>query len=337
MSILHSLKEKEQSLKDRQYTEKESYKWSLGMQHSLPIVAKAQKRTFIFDAEADIKELWLSLMDLPTDAIIRLGRNRNISVPKERDRTSLKLLDYLDSIPVKGTYSLNLRALKRRNYSRNKGQNRAARSAQMELRFGPVSLESAPPHSKPLYLVEAKEAASSVPQGEDPIHWVLLTTHPVTSPQAAHQIIRWYEMRWTIEQVFRLSKRKGFKIESTELEYFDSIQKQAIATMEAAFRVMTLVLARDKEKGHPIEEGFTPSEIQCLAALNQKYQGRTQKQQNPYPPLQMSWAVWIIARLGGWKGGYGRRPPGPIIMKRGVEKFYNIFEGWSIQIDKEIC
>lgn len=205
----------------------------------------------------------------------------------------------------------------------------------MEVKFVQVTLPQLG-DADPFYVVEAKEDPRTVPQGDEPIRWLLLTRHPVDSFEQALQIIHWYKMRWIIEQVFRLSKRKGFNIETSELEYFDSILKQTIATMEASFRVMLLLMARDKDQGQPIEEVFTEPEIQCLKALNQKYQGRTEKKQNPHPHSQTSWATWIIARIGDWKGLPSRRPPGPIIPKRGLERFYAIFEGWIIHENNEM-
>ena len=310
-----------------------------GIEHSLPLLSRAQQTTFIFDAETDAKDIWQMMVDLPTDVLIRLSTNRWVKAGSAEaiEEPKVKLKPYIHSMPLSDTYHLKIRGLKRRNYSRNKSQNRKGRTAEMEVRFAPVKLAEAAAADPPLYVVEAKENPTTVPSGEEPIHWILLTTHPVDSPEMAKQIIDWYKLRWMIEQVFRVSKRKGFNIEAAELAYFDSILKQTVATMEAAFRVMTLVMARDKADDQTVEQGFTQTEILCLQALNQKYQGRTQKQKNPHPSSQLSWAAWIIARLGGWKGLPSRRPPGPIIMKRGLDRFSAIFEGYIIQDEKYLC
>ncbi|MBD1843199.1 hypothetical protein H6F89_07240 [Cyanobacteria bacterium FACHB-63] len=36
----------------------------------------------------------------------------------------------------------------------------------------------------------------------------------------------------------------------------------------------------------------------CLEHLAPRLNGRTRKQQNPYPAATLSWATWYIARLG---------------------------------------
>ena len=195
------------------------------------------------------------------------------------------------------------------------------------------------PTDKPafdLWVVEAIESPDSVPAGEDPIHWRLITSHPVVDMESALQILRWYEMRWMVEQFFRLIKKKGFRIEDSELKYYESILKLTVMTFVAAFKVLQLVLARDQYDAQLIEEVFTLEQQKCLARLNEKYQGKTQKQKNPYPTDQLSWASWIIGRIGGWKGYQKQRPAGPITMKRGLDKFYTYFEAWEFFKERDL-
>jgi hypothetical protein len=160
-----------------------------------------------------------------------------------------------------------------------------------------------------------------------------MTTHPIDTGEQARQIIRWYEKRWMIEQLFRLVKRKGFQIEACELQYLDAILKMTVLAFQAAFTVLRLMLARDKPHSQPIGQVFTPSQQRCLTLLNQKYQGNTVKQQNPHPPDQLSWAAWIIARMGGWKGLTSQGLPGPITMKKGLDIFHTYFEAWQLFTD----
>jgi hypothetical protein len=48
------------------------------------------------------------------------------------------------------------------------------------------------------------------------------------------------------------------------------------------------------------------------------------------PENNLAWAAWIIARLGGWKGFAGQRPPGVITLYGGRIRFFNLFDGWAI-------
>ena len=65
-------------------------------------------------------------------------------------------------------------------------------------------------------------------------------------------------------------------------------------------------------------------------------EGKTEKQKNPHPPQTLSWASWVIARLGGWKGYASESPPGPITMLRGLTKFEAQFQGWLLA-HQDVC
>jgi len=66
---------------------------------------------------------------------------------------------------------------------------------------------------------------------------------------------------------------------------------------------------------------FTADEQHCLAAINNKVEGKTKALQNPYKPEKLKWAVWIIARTGGWKGYASQRQPGMTTLFKWLENF----------------
>ena len=321
--------QKARSMATRSWSEKESYKWHLGLTRSLEVVEAARQVTFIFDREADFAQSWESVLSHNCDAVIRMSRSWPVAHP-DLEQQPMVAQDYLEDTEWAGSYWIKLTKLERRNYSKNKPQRRKGRKAKIQVRFREIPLERFIGLKRPLYLVEAKEAPETVPKGEEPVHWYLLTTHAVEDFEQACQVIRWYKLRWMIEQLFRLIKRKGFDIEGSHLTDFRAIEKQLILTIGAAFRVMQLLLARDNPNAQPIEDAFSQEQIRCLSAMNKKSEGKTAKLKNPYPRDRMSWAVWVIGRLGGWKGRQSQAPPGPIRLKRGYEKFEAIFEGWMI-------
>src|SRR4051795_7721877 len=78
---------------------------------------------------------------------------------------------------------------------------------QAELRFGAVEIarpvnekDRNLPRSVRLRLVEVREV--DAPAGEEPLRWLLLTTHAVADLTTAWLIVSWYKLRWTIEPVF---------------------------------------------------------------------------------------------------------------------------------------
>lgn len=312
----------------RSWSEKETYCWMQGIIHSEQVLEAARSILYVFDSHADISNLWSHSEGSSFDLLIRVQQHNRILASKEG-----KLFDLLDQLPVSGHYDLDLRALTRRNYSKNKEQNRTKRLARMEVRFHPcrLKLESEKGTTDLLvYGIDARENPASVPAGEDSVHWRLLTTRPVETLEQAMKMIRNYEWRWQTEELYRTAKRKGFAIEQTQLTKLDAIFKQTILSLEAAFRVLRLVMSRDKDSQQPIDEIFSAEEIQCLSLLNQRYEGKTQKLRNPWSKDQLAWAAWVIARLGGWKGYQSKRPPGPIRMKRGLDRFNTYFDAWNL-------
>lgn len=312
----------------RLWSEKETYCWMQGIIHSEEVLADVKSTLYVFDSEADMANLWASAKGARYDLLIRSQQhNRSLA------NSELKLYDFLQQQPISGSYQLALSKLDRRNYSRNKPQNRTKRIAQMEVRFSALRIKLNCESGKielPLYGIDAREREDSVPAGEAPVHWRLLTTRPIETFEQAMEMIQFYEWRWQTEQLYRTAKKKGFGIEQTELTTLNAVLKQSILSLEAAFRVMRLVISRDKDSQQSIEDIFSPDEIQCLKVLHHKYEGKTEKLQNPWPEDQLAWAAWVIARLGGWKGYQSRKPPGPIRMKRGLDKFNTYFDAWNL-------
>jgi len=106
-----------------------------------------------------------------------------------------------------------------------------------------------------------------------------------------------------MEQVFRLLKNEGFKLEKCELEEGDAIRKLCVMMLTSLLKVLQMNIAfNDKEEGQPIAEVFDEEEVECLKVLNKKYEGKTKKQKNNCNPKRTKWAAWVIGRLGGWKG-----------------------------------
>jgi len=188
------------------------------------------------------------------------------------------------------------------------------------------------PQTAPLTMsvVVAKETTLNLPQNAAPVKWILWTNHSIETVLDAKQIVRYYLLRWNIEQLFRLTKKKGFNQEATELESVDGILKQTTMTFKGAATVMQLVKARNPEKPIPIEYVFDENQQILLNKVNEHLQGKTDKQKNPFPKNCLSWAAWVIARLGGWKGYQSHKPPGPITMKKGLHKFYIMFQAYQL-------
>ena len=90
--------------------------------------------------------------------------------------------------------------------------------------------------------------------------------------------------------------------------------------------------ASEDDERQGIEAVFSIDEQQCLEHLAPTLNGKTEKLSNPFKAKTLLWAKRIIARLGGWKGYTSQRTAGPITLKRGVDTFANIFQGWQLAL-----
>ena len=180
-----------------------------------------------------------------------------------------------------------------------------------------------------LQLVDAREVAA--PVGVTPIHWRLLTSHAVNDLPRAAAIVDLYKSRWLIEQLFRTLKSAGFRIEDSELGDPRAFVTFAGLATIAAVTVMQLVKARDGGSGQTIEDCFEPEDKPLLQALSKRLEGRTERQKNPHPPDDLAFASWVVARLGGWTGYYGK--PGPEVMRYGLDRFHAIKLGTQVARD----
>lgn len=173
------------------------------------------------------------------------------------------------------------------------------------------------PQTITLNLVVAREV--NAPEGQKPAQWLLLTSKAVQTPEQAAEIVGIYRSRWTIEQVFRTMKTKGFELEACQIQQDLPLMRLALITLITAIRIMQMVKDRDGSANQPATLAFADEDIPLLEALNTELEGKTVKQQNPYPPGTLAFAAWVLARLGGWNCYYGNT--GPIRLGRGYVEF----------------
>jgi hypothetical protein len=179
-----------------------------------------------------------------------------------------------------------------------------------------------------LTMVDVRE--TSKPEDGEAIHWRLLTTHAVTSIGEARRIIDLYRLRWTIEEFFHTLKTAGFDIEAADIGSPPVMIKLVAAAAVAAVTIMQLVKARDGTTGQNLTDAFDPADQPILEGISAQLEGNTARQRNPHPKGSLAFAAWVIARLGGWTGYYGK--PGPKVMRRGLEDFHSIKYGTTLRL-----
>jgi hypothetical protein len=299
--------------------DKESRRWLAGAEAAADCLAEAAAITVVGDRESDIYDLFA-----------RRPANVHLLCRSAQARALAEgglLPAHCASLPEQGRETVEVPA--------KPGQK--AREATVVLRFGAITLKRPDrafsgnqPREVSLWVVDVNEI--DPPKDAEAVHWRLLTTHPVETLAAARQIVAWYRMRWTIEQVFRSMKAHCLQIEASQMEQAAPFAKLALIGLIAAVRAMQLVMARDGTTGQPVTDAVDPADMAALRELNTSLEGRTRKLKNPFDETQLAWFAWIVARLGGWSGytSRGYRPPGPKTMHHGLIYVDQILIGWHL-------
>lgn len=314
------------AIKDRSHAkniapkkEKESYKWIESSLKSKQALASAREVIIIQDREGDIYEQFCMLPDERTHLLIRAKANRVLSGQN-------RLFEHLFQLPKQGEYQILLEGDQRRGIKK--------RTATIEVRFSKVTItrnqynDRSMPGRKELYGIEARENTKGV---ENPILWRLLTTWPVESLQAALLCIEWYTCRWMIEEIFRILKKEGFNIEASELAQGKAVRKLCLLMLETIIKLflMQIAYALPGEEVKP-QSCFSEQERECMEQQMEQLEGKTEKLKNPYTPSDLKRYIWVIARLGGWKGYSSERKPGITTFWIGLQKLTAIMQGWML-------
>jgi hypothetical protein len=292
--------------------EKESRRWVDCAEKAGRVLAGAERITIIGDRESDIFGLYAS-RPAHADIVVRVGQDRRL---ESREL----LFARLDGLEVAGESLLTLPAR----------PGIGARDIRLAFRYGPVEVirpgynrKKGDPQGRTIAL-HAVDVRQIDPEPKtSPIHWRLITSHPVESLQDAEEIVALYRKRWQIEQLFRTLKLQGFDLGGIEIADNAARRRLSMAALVAAVSIQQLVHGRDGpapgRPNRPATDIIDEDEIELAERLNQTVEGQTQKQKNPHPKGSLAYLAWVCARLGGWTGYYGK--PGPKVMLNGFLAF----------------
>lgn len=309
-------------------TEKESYRWAESAKNTAQYISSDICKTMVGDRENDSYEVMCNTLNSGCEFLIRSSSNRTTV------QDGKKLSEVMEELPILCTYELPLVGRK----------GRKNRTAIMELRYKKVTLLAPPsalsevPSELKVWCIYTREKQESVPEGEPPVEWRLLTSHEVASETQALTCIEWYKLRWSVESLFRIVKSKGFALDEAQIETGEAMIKLIGMTFTAALQSMMLKTALEKEIEHiPAKIIFTDIQLMVMKAVLPKLEPKSPrytKGHNPYPPNTLLWAAWIVARLGGWKGRMTpSERPSYIVIHRGWEQLETMSWGAELALE----
>jgi hypothetical protein len=302
---------------------KESQRWIESTQQAGEVLAAAAGITMVSDRESDFYELFVKRPQ-NVELVVRACQNRRIEGAEEE--ASDLLFNFIDASCEQGRFVMTIPA----------APGRRAREAEFAVRFAPVTVrrplhgaDPALPETVRLTLVDVREV-SEPEDGGAPVRWRLLTTHAVATLNDARRVIGFYRTRWTIEEFFRTLKTAGFDIEEADIGDPQAMINFVAAATVAAVTIKQLVQARDGNTDQLLSDAFEPDDQPILEAVSTRLEGKTERQRNPHSKGSLAFAAWVIARLGGWTGYYGK--PGPKVMRIGLAEFRAIKYGASLAL-----
>jgi hypothetical protein len=191
--------------KQKPIEEKESYRWLLGYRRACAVATAVPGTQIISisDREGDIYECFAearTTQGVRADWIIRACQDRSTPRKSEEDETDVKLRQTVAAQTPLGRLKIQV----------PRSADGPAREATLTVRS--ATLELKPPdrvgRKLPPVTVNAVGIGEESPSaGVKPLDWLLLTSLPVATFEAACLVVEYYSCRWPIESILRLVKR----------------------------------------------------------------------------------------------------------------------------------
>lgn len=222
----------------------------------------------VCDREADFFELFDEQRQAPrVELLVRAKHDRNL------DEQSFKLFTAARQSPLQSRILVSVprqsaRAKKSKQKARPK---RPGRVAELAVRALPISLRPAPYHVDKapidLWVVHARE--DNPPDGTEAVEWFLLTTLAIASAAEAEQCLRWYCLRWRIEDWHRVLK-SGCRIEALAHQSAERLRRAIAINLVIAWRIMLMTLLGRETPALPADVLFSEIELRTLHAYAKK-------------------------------------------------------------------
>jgi hypothetical protein len=250
--------------------EKKNFLW---IEHHRDLVGLAsrmpQTRLIdLCDREADFFELFDEQRQNPrVELLVRAKHDRNI------DEEPFKLFAAARQAPIlsRTLVSVPRQSARPKKSKRKARSKRPGRMAELTVRAMPVELQPARYHADKapiaIWVVHALE--ENPPADAEAVEWFLLTTMPVASAAEAEQCLRWYCLRWRIEDWHRVLK-SGCRIEELAHESAERLRRAIAINLVIAWRIMLMTLLGRETPQLPAEVLFSDIELRTLRAYAKK-------------------------------------------------------------------
>jgi len=250
--------------------EKETFCWIEGLRDTMEVAAEMPQTRLInvCDREADFFEMFDEQRRNPcVDLLVRANYNRVIM------DEPFKLFEAVRQASLQTKVQVHVpRQSARPKLSKKKAKpKRPSRQAELEVRYQRIQLRPSKYYSDKnpigIWVIHAVESAP--PEATAPVEWFLLTTVDIRSAEDAVQCLRWYCLRWRIEDFHRVLK-SGCGVEEIAHETAERIRRAIAINLVIAWRIMLMTLLGREIPELPPEVLFSDIELQVIRAYAKK-------------------------------------------------------------------
>lgn len=306
---------KKHARKRPRYEDKESYKWQLASERMAARLGDAMARTIsVCDRESDIYEYLRYKCEQGQRFVVRAQSDWGLT---DSEQTLFEVLAANQAWQYATTVEVAQRG------------GRVGRKAHVQVCGSRVELR--PPADRGKAAVPLSVNVVVVGEsggGKDALHWRLLTREPVETVEQVKRIVRYYELRWRIEEYHKAWK-SGVGVERLRLQSASNLERMLVITAFVAVRLLQL-----REQLPIRREDQAQAQLACDRIL------RTEEWQvlwlthrkTPPPALAPSarWACLAIARLGGFTHTKRTGRPGWETLWRGWRLLRERVEGFRL-------
>ena len=318
--------------KERPRAERESQMWEQ-LAHTVQqrcTEAGVPDGVHVMDQEADSFRLFHELTRQGCGFVIRTRFDRRVDAAASQTAAASSMHAALEAAPVLLTREVSLEAVKAKWKGRTGGTAakkqpaREGRTAHLEVRAQSGLVLQASKYSQRDEDVPATLTLNAVevvepqpPEGQPPVRWVLLTTLPVDTPQAAAHVVDCYRARWSVEEFFKALKT-GCALQKRQLMSLHALLNALALLLPLAWRLLALRTLAHQAPATAAADLFSPDELALLRHLSVRVH------LGPQPTCGE--ALLALAGLGGHLKHNGR--PGWQTLARGQDRLFTALEGW---------
>ena len=169
---------------------------------------------------------------------------------------------------------------------------RASRTAQVSIRTAQIELNPPPYHNdkSPIKIGVVHVKEDNPPENAEAVEWFLLTTLDVQSVKTALKCVKWYCLRWRIEDWHRVLK-SGCNAETLANKTAERLKRAVAIKLVIAWRIMLMTLLGRETPALPAEILFSDLEIKVLDAWAKKKTPRTERPRLCSKTCSETWGI----------------------------------------------